>query len=109
MPLSRRAFVTLAAAACGFVMLPGMARALVASQTRVLHPARPLAIPSGEKAWEILEAAAAGDPALCALQGRRIALTGYLKRLGPGEALLSRLPYHCDYCYLGRPRGVVKV
>lgn len=94
MKLSRRHFVAVTAASAGFACVPGSAKAVMALPFR----ARDL--------WPLIEEADAKT--LKRLEGKRITLTGYLSRDEKGYAL-SRLPRHCDYCYLGSARSVLRV
>ncbi len=97
--LSRRSFITLLSAAA-FVALPGLAQAFSPFQFAAAGRAHSVFLP-----WEVIETAAPQE--MQALIGARVSLSGYLSR-GKDGVFLTRMPYHCDYCYLGHARVRVR-
>ncbi|HVY11936.1 MAG TPA: hypothetical protein VHB73_00060 [Alphaproteobacteria bacterium] len=104
MSLSRRHFLSLAAVSGVFACVPMAAQALVPSQIISAGHRGVFWPPAyGNEAWAVIETA---DHAS---EGRELVLEGHVKHLPSGEAVFSRQPYHCDYCYLGHTHSLLRV
>ena len=109
---NRRGFLTLVLAGFAAAFSSGGARAMTISAAKDSG----LIIPGG--LWETLAEATRGtdpstaitalpviSPAIRALAGQEILIEGYLQPISKGfarsEYVLSRMPYHCTFCYSG--------
>lgn len=110
--MKRRNFLASLAAILPALALSKQSHALTISKT----PAESVGIPQG--AWNILAHATDGTdpstaitalpnitPEMRQLAGKKVELSGYLQPLNTGfakkEYLLSRVPFHCAFCYGG--------